>query len=64
MSIWEYAVRAKRDELRRASERNRLLAEARHAARDRKLRASATARGRHHHRHQHRLLLPVHRTTG
>ena len=62
MSIWEYAVRASQDEWRRAGERNRLLTEARHAGRDRKLRASATARGRHHYRHQHRLSMPLHRT--
>ncbi len=58
MSIWEYAVKASQDEWRRVGERERLLAEARHAVRDRKLRASTTARGRHHYRHQYRLLWP------
>jgi len=61
-TTWEYAVQASLDEWRRVSERNRLVAEAAHAARDRKLRATATAPGGHHYRHQYRPLLQLHRT--
>jgi hypothetical protein len=64
MSIYEYAVKAAEDDWRRLGEENRLFLQARRAARDRQLRASATTRDRNQQRHHHRLLLPLHPTAG